>query len=106
MVTWEDEPDAIPRVNQPDRFSVVLSFDGVEDATHTGENDHGEAGVIYITRIFEEDDLFYTDGLGIEVTLEYAGDQTNRLGVGPGIFDIADDSNEFYYEILVNYTEE
>jgi hypothetical protein len=106
IVTWEDEPDAVPRENQPDRFSVMLSFDGVEDATHTGENNHGEAGVIYITRIFEEDDLFYTDSLGIEVTLEFAGDQTNRLGIGPGFFNIADDSNEFYYEILVEYAEE
>jgi hypothetical protein len=106
VVTWEDEPDAITRENQPDRFSVMLSFDGIEDATHTGENSHGEVGIILITRIFEEDDLFYTDGLGIEITLEYAGDQTNRLGVGPGFFDIADDSNEFYYEILVEYSEE
>ncbi|WP_455392228.1 hypothetical protein [[Eubacterium] cellulosolvens] len=106
VITWEDEPDAGPRVNQPDTFSVVLIIDGVESAPHTGENAHGDAGVITITQIYEEDELVYSDEFGIEVTLEYAGDQTNPIGIGPGLFNIEDNSNDFYYEIVVEYNVE
>ena len=101
---WQDEADEPLLENQPDSFTIEVSF-GDYSRAQSGENPQGGEGIIQFNFYVEDADSYYTSSMDFIITLDYAGDQTNPLGIGPGFLDQEDNSNEIYWQITYQYYE-
>lgn len=109
-LTWTDEPD-IQRVrtfeNTPDTFSVALAgLNATADAQ--GSNKHGEPGNVTVSLDIPEEQLSQAlednDGMfnvSAAITLDNAGDYEASTGLG--MIQIADDSNDYEYSIVITW---
>jgi hypothetical protein len=93
-LAWTDENDAFRRQNQPDGFTLEISFAG-ETQSASAENPEGETGEIRIEFDLDPNMLEDYDSGVVTITLDYAGDQTGPIGLPISPLTIEDYSNSY-----------
>jgi hypothetical protein len=98
---WQDEADQTGSYNEPDEFSIVVTYRGSAQED-SGENQHGEFGSIYMEINIPEGEETYEGFVVVTITLVNAGDQYGPAGLPLGPLYRVDDSNDFEVSIEIS----